>query len=179
MARRATSLGPKPSLFGFLCLFFCFLIPFLSLLFNTKNLVFPREKGILFIFSVSPSFSLSLFWPPSFSVSLSLSLSSLLFFLWQLFSSSIVSLFFWFPVLFFLSNPFFLSLLFPDFKLCFLFNINVFGFKTNNLTKQTFLVKNRYFSTFLKAKNCKKKAILMVTNWATLMVTNWATFVPL
>ena len=108
-----------------------------------------------------------------------------------------------------------------------LFNINVFGFKTNNLTKQTFLVKrevatkrfffyepvffkiskvivflaifgqnlvdvqkhykNRYFSTFLKAKNCKKWPFLMVTNWATLMVTNWATlmvtnwaaFVPL
>ena len=36
----------------------------------------------------------------------------------HLFSSSIFSLF-WFPVLFFLSNPLFLSLLFPDFKLCF------------------------------------------------------------
>ena len=46
-----------------------------------------------------------------------------------------------FPVLCFLSNPFFLSLLFPDFKLCFWFNINVFGFKTNSLTKQKFLVK--------------------------------------
>ena len=44
-------------------------------------------------------------------------------FSWNIFS------FFWFPVLLFLSNPFFLSLLFPDFKLCFLFNINVFGFK--------------------------------------------------
>ena len=46
-----------------------------------------------------------------------------LFFSWNVFS------FFWCPVLLFLSNPFFLSLLFPDFKLCFLFNINVFGFK--------------------------------------------------
>ena len=49
-------------------------------------------------------------------------------------------LFFWFPVLLFLSNPFFLSLLFPDFKLCFLFNINVFGFKKQSW-KHQFLVK--------------------------------------
>ena len=38
---------------------------------------------------------------------------------------------------FFLSSSFFLSLLFPDFKLCFLFNIKVFGFKTKNLKKKT------------------------------------------
>ena len=51
-------------------------------------------------------------------------------------------LFFVVSCLVFLSNPFFSSLRFPDFKLCFLFNINGFGFKTNNLTtKQTFLVK--------------------------------------
>ena len=48
--------------------------------------------------------------------------------------------FFWFPVLLFLSNPFFLSLLFPDFKLCFLFNINVFGFK-KQVEKHQFLFK--------------------------------------
>ena len=50
----------------------------------------------MFIFSVSLSFSLSLFWPPSFCVSLSLSLFFLLFFL-----SSFLSLFFavfWFLV---------------------------------------------------------------------------------
>ena len=39
--------------------------------------------------------------------------------------------------------------------------------------------KNRYFSTFLKAKNEKKWPFLMVNNWATLMVNNWATFGPL
>ena len=54
------------------------------------------------------------------------------------FSSSRFSLFFWFPVYFFVSSSFFLSLLFPDFKLCFLFNIKVFGFNTNNFKKQKF-----------------------------------------
>ena len=38
--------------------------------------------------------------------------------------------------LLFVSSSFFLSLLFPDFKLCFLFNIKVFDFQTNNLKKQ-------------------------------------------
>ena len=33
----------------------------------------------------------------------------------------------WFPLFLFLSNPLSLSLLFPDFKFCFLFNINVFS----------------------------------------------------
>ena len=68
---------------------------------------------------------------------------------------------FWFPVLFFLSNPLFLSLLFPDFKLCFLFNINVFGFKRNNLTKQSFLVRRgvatkRFFFMNLCFAKCQK-----------------------
>ena len=180
MARRATSLGPKPSLFVFLFFFFVFCFFFVFWLFNTKKTLFsPRKGHFLFIFSVSLSFSLSLFWPPSFCVSLSLSLSFLLFFL-----SSFLSFFFavfWFLVFvsfflflssllffhernnikifnckfflhqyflffgflsFFLSSSFFLSLLFPDFKLCFLFNIKVFGFKTDNLKKkQKFLVK--------------------------------------
>ena len=39
--------------------------------------------------------------------------------------------------------------------------------------------KNRYFNTFLKAKNWKEWPFLMVTSWATLMVTNWATLAPL
>ena len=39
--------------------------------------------------------------------------------------------------------------------------------------------KNRYFSTFLKAKKWKQWPFLIVTNWATLIVTNWATFVQL
>ena len=48
-------------------------------------------------------------------------------------------LFFWFPVLFFLSNLFFLSLRFsPDFKLCFLFSMNVFGCKQTTLKTQMF-----------------------------------------
>ena len=53
------------------------------------------------------------------------------FFSWNIFS------FFWFPVLLFCFNPFFLSLLFPDFKLCFLFNINVFSYKKNKLKSTT------------------------------------------
>ena len=39
--------------------------------------------------------------------------------------------------------------------------------------------KNRYFSTFLKAKNEKKMTISKVNNWATCKVNNWATFGPL
>ena len=54
MAQRATSLGPKPSLFLFFC--FCCFVLFLVLffwLFNTeKNLVFPPEKGIFCLFLV-------------------------------------------------------------------------------------------------------------------------------
>ena len=42
-------------------------------------------------------------------------------------------LFFGFPVLFSLWNLFSLSLFFPDFELCFLFNIIVFGFKKPKL----------------------------------------------
>ena len=123
MARRATSLGPKTSLFLFcfffyffsFCFVFCFggfkdqvrwpkgpphlalnppnlfifcffwfvAVPFLSLLCNTKKPCFPPRKGhYLFIFECLPLFLLSFFWPPSFSIFLSLSLSSsCLFFL--------------------------------------------------------------------------------------------------
>ena len=45
----------------------------------------------------------------------------------------IFSLFSFLP--FFVSSSFFLSLLFPDFKLGFLFNLKVFHFQTNNLKK--------------------------------------------
>ena len=210
MARRATSLGPKPSLFVFFVFFFVFFLFFVLFfwLFNTKKKpCFPPRKGhFLFIFSVSLSFSLSLFWPPSFCVSLSLSLSFLLFFL-----SSFLSFFFavfWFLVFvsfflflssllffhernnikifnckfflhqyflffgflsFFLSSSFFLSLLFPDFKLCFLFNIKVFGFKTDNLKKkkkQKFLVKRevatkRFFFINLCFAKCEKLSFFL------------------
>ena len=50
--------------------------------------------------------------------------------------SSIFSLF-WFPVLLFLSNPFALSLLFPDFK------HDCFWFQNKQLKKHTFLAKRR------------------------------------
>ena len=49
------------------------------------------------------------------------------------FFPEISSLSFGFLSCFSVSNPFLLSLLFPDFKLCFLFNINVFSFKKNKL----------------------------------------------
>ena len=135
MAQRATSLGPKPSLFVFVAFLFCFLFLVFCFVFccliQKKTLFSPRKGHFLFIFSVSLSFSLSLFWPPSFCVSLSLSLFFLLFFL-----SSFLSLFFavfWFLV--FVSFFLFLSSL-----LCFhernniknsiasFFFINIFSF---------------------------------------------------
>ena len=232
MAQRATSLGPKPSLFifvVFVVLFFWFLFFWL---FNTeKKPCFPPEQGIFCLFSVflflSPlallglplflflflclsfssflSFFLLVFvfaflWFLVFVPFLFLSLSSLLFFhernnikILNCKFFLLKSFLFLSFLPFFLSSSFFLSLLFPDFKLCFLFNIKVFGFKTKNL-KKTFFgqkggcnktgfflstcvlqnvksyrfffghffgnfwlmfkkhYKNRYFSTFLKAK---------------------------
>ena len=61
---------------------------------------------------------------------------------------------------FFLSSSFFLSLLFPDFKLCFLFNIKVFGFKTKNLEKNIFwskggLQQNGFFLSTCVLQNVK------------------------
>ena len=141
------------------------------------------------MFSVCLSFSLSLFWPPSFSVSLSLSLSFLLFFLssflsflfaffWFLvFVSFFLShssllffhernnikilnckfcvhqyvLFFGFPVFFFVSSSFFLSLLFPGFKLCFFVQHQGFGFPNRQLKKTKWskggLQQNGFLST--------------------------------
>ena len=89
MARRATSLGPKPSLFSF-CFFvfyFCFFCFFFFLClfllcFKLKNPIFPPKKGNFCLFiCVSLSFSLALFGPPplspfSFFVSLYSSLFS-------------------------------------------------------------------------------------------------------
>ena len=78
MARRATSLGPKPSLFFFLFVFFWFsfffVVHFLSL-FLIEKPCFPPQKGHFFVFSQCfPFFLPSLFSPPPFSLSLSLSL---------------------------------------------------------------------------------------------------------
>ena len=168
---RATSLGPKPSLFSYLFCFCCFFsFPFFASNRQT-NPVFPLEKRhFLFIFECLPLFLLSLFlglplFNSSFSVSLwlfslvfpdclsfLLSFCSFFFFLFSFFSSlllfhekhhiklfncnffvSSVFSFFGYPLLFVLSNPFLLSLLFADFKLCFLFNINVFWLKKPKL----------------------------------------------
>ena len=93
MAQRATSLGPKPSLFyfffsfcvfwGFVFLFFCFRV----FAFAIKSPVFPPKRGMVCVFfCVSLCFSLALFElaPFSllvFSLSLSLYLSRVLFLL--------------------------------------------------------------------------------------------------
>ena len=115
MARRATSLGPKPSLFVFLFLFcfcfvfvlflfcFCFfLLPFLSLFLIEKNLFFPLKRAFFGLFSVFPFLSpLTFFGLPFFTFSFSVSLfcSCLSFFLlvflfWLSFSFLFLSLFF-------------------------------------------------------------------------------------
>ena len=76
MARRATSLGPKPSLFVF---FFCFLffvffflfsfflLPFLSLFLIEKTLFFPLKRAFFGLFSLFPFLSpLTFFGLPLF-----------------------------------------------------------------------------------------------------------------
>ena len=74
-------------------------------------MVFSPSKGhFLFIFSVSLSFSLSLFWPPSFCVSFSLSLFFFIFF------SSFLSLFLFSFGSLFLSHYFFFLLCFSFMK---------------------------------------------------------------
>ena len=211
MARRATSLGPKPSLFLFFVFFFFFFVLFfcwfffggfkgqvrwpegpphlalnppylffflgflfLFLFFIQKNLVFPLEKGIFCLFSVflflSPLaffdlplflflflclslFFFSFFIPSCLCFLLSFgslfgSLSLFFFLLWFSFMKgttskySIASFFFinifsFFSFLpFFVSSSFFLSLLFPDFKLCFFVQHQGFWFPNKQLTKK-------------------------------------------
>ena len=92
MAQRATSLGPKPSLF--FCFLFIFAVLSLPLI---ENPVFPLKRPfLLFIFCVSLCFSLAFFGLPFFHflvfVSLSLSLSC--YFLYSLLPVSHVN--FWF-----------------------------------------------------------------------------------
>ena len=113
VAQRATSLGPKPSLFVFLVFLFCSLFCFLVVSYRTKNLVFPPEKGF-FIYFQCFSFFLPLpFWASlffCFSCSVSLFSSFLSFFLLVF-----VLAFFWFLVFvsffFFLSFSFFFAFL--------------------------------------------------------------------
>ena len=61
---------------------------------------------------------------------------------------------------FFVSSSFLLSLLFPDFKLCFLFNIKVFDFQTSNLKNKKQMVKRgvatkRFFLSTCVLENVK------------------------
>ena len=61
MAQRATSLGPKSSLFVYFFVFFVlffFSLPFLYLLFNRKTLFSPLKKAIFVYLSVFPFVSL-------------------------------------------------------------------------------------------------------------------------
>ena len=181
---------------------FLFFVPFLALFLIEKPSFPPRKGHFWFIFSVSLSFSLSLFWPPlcfcfSFSVSLVSSfLSSFLplffAFFWFLAFVSFFNLsfffafvswqeqpqnkysiahfffinlfsFFGFLCLFFLSNPFLLSLLFPDFKLCFLFNMIVFGFKKAKKKTHQFLVKRGGATKrfFYEPVSCKMSKVIV------------------
>ena len=148
----------------FVLLIFCCLS---FLCFQEKNPVFPPRKGhFLLILECLALFLLSLFWPPPFSVFLSLSLSCFFFFFpsclsFLLYFGSLSSLFIFFLsslLLFhernnikrfncifssilsffvgflscFLFEILFSYLWFPDFQLCFLFNINVVGFKNTS-----------------------------------------------
>ena len=114
MAQRATSLGPKPSLFVFLVFLFCSLFCFFWL-FNTepKTLFFPPEKGF-FIYFQCFSFFLPLpFWASLFFC-VSFSVSSFFFFSFFL-PSCLCSCFLLVPCLclffFFLSFSFFFAFL--------------------------------------------------------------------
>ena len=201
MAQRATSLGPKPSLFINCCFCFCCFCSFPFFAFEwQKNPVFPLKWAFLFIFCVSLSLSLNLFWPSPFSVSLSLSLSCSCYFLsfflvflfllsfgsflfslshfsfffafvfWkeqhaifklQFIFSSIFSLFMVSCLVFLFQIPFSYLCFFPGIQLCFLFNINVFGFKKIQVKKHQFLVKRgvatkRVFFNNLCFEKCEK-----------------------
>ena len=118
MARRATSLGPKPSLFVI-----CFLVPFLSLLLIDKKPVFPPKKGIFCLFVVFLFLSpFAFFGLPLFQF-LFLCLSVVLFFL-----PSFLSFFFaFFLFLVFVSCFPFLSslLLFQEKNNIKIFNCNI------------------------------------------------------
>ena len=124
VARKATSLDPKPSLFVY------FLFSFLSLLFNTKKPVFPLEKGISCLFlSVSLCFSLAFFGLPLFQlIFLCLSLRIVLFFFLPVFLFCFILLVF---VSFF---PFLSSLLLFHEKN----NIKIFNYKVSFISLFSF-----------------------------------------
>ena len=210
MAQRATSLGPKPSLFIFVVFVVLFFFGFVFWLFNTeKNLVFPQKRAFFCLFSVFLFLSpLALLGLPLF-LFLFLCLSCFFFsfflpsclcccfLLVPCFCPFFVSFSFFFAFLswkeqheniklqvfclksflflsylpFFLSSSFFLSLLFPDFKLCFLFNIKVFGFKTKNLKKNKNvwskggLQQNGFFFINLCFGKCQKLSFFWPCFW--------------
>ena len=143
MARRATSLGPKPSLFVFVLFFVFFFFLFLSFLcFNRKALFSPpppkKRAFLVFFFSVSLSFSLAFFGLPLFHF-LFLCLSVFLFLL-----PSFLSFFFaFFLFLVFVSFFLFLSslLLFHEKN-----NIKIFNYKV--FLHHSFLIFVGFLSSF-------------------------------
>ena len=74
MAQRATSLGPKPSLFVLVCFFVLFIV--LSFIaFRRRNLFLPPKRAFLLTLQCLPLFLPSFLLNFPFSLSLSLSLS--------------------------------------------------------------------------------------------------------
>ena len=114
----STFFGLPLFLFLFLCLSLSlvFLSSFLSFFF--AFFVFLVFVSFSFFFLLCFCFMKRTTW--TFSIAIS-------------FFPEIFSLSFGFLSCFSVANAFVLSLLFPDFKLCFLFNINVFSFKKNKL----------------------------------------------
>ena len=122
MARRATSLGPKPSLciYFVFCFFFFSYLPFLSLFLNRNTLFSPLKKAILFICLCFPlllfslCLGLPLFFPFSFFVSLLFFFSCFL---------PVFHFCFWFllylSVLFFVSRCYFVFVFLLVVLLCF------------------------------------------------------------
>ena len=95
MARRPPHLALNPPYFLVFCcfclVFFWFFFPLFLI---QKKTLFPPNKAFLFILECLPLFLLSLLLPPSFSLSLSLSLSCFSFFLPPCFSLGSLFLFF-------------------------------------------------------------------------------------
>ena len=136
MARRATSLGPKPSVFVLFVVFFCW--GFFSLFLIEKPCFSPWKGHFFVYFQCFPFFLPSLFWPPPFSLSLALSLS------FSFFLPSFLSFFFaFFLFLVFVSFFLFLSssLLFHEKN-----NIKLFNYKA--FVHQSFLICIVFLSYF-------------------------------